>query len=1142
GGPQGGVLTPTLWNLVMDALLSDSRPDPVFKVGYADDVTAIVAGPSPSTLRDLMQSFIRKAESWANDNGLELSEPKTVAIMGEAARTTRRLIDAGVKFIYMRAPAKRNLVPHSDLCLNFLNECQANRVFTDGIASTLNLRQRYSVAIDSRDNINDHWNPDDPARRGPDEEEEELPADLQQDEDADDEDAFGLEPTSPADSGDLPDVDDDYEAPVYALPPTKATLESEGQLTVSNSPAFKNLDDMFNQGKLTGTEVAIFKAKYMQLFEFLKRSRDSEFQLLQQAKQHTLELEHQRAELGKQDNFPDNVSSEAEKFRETLLKYNNELLLTEERVYDFEYKIQCLKEERDILKREYDRIPKADDIEKRRKQLEQDTVELQDDISKRIREQKKTTEAKRELEQQTAELREELEKVKEYLDQKKSDLIKVSGLPNQLNKETERVRKQKTDIEKETRERQNEIDGMQKQLESLEEASRRLAKDLETVKHDATQQVASNTKSQETLDKINGDLEELRQKEMTVVTDRATIDMNLRHLNLERRNLMETHSRKAREKERELKSLKKAQLQQKASEDALALVTQVHEKTKQNYDSVPRDDGSMVKRKTVLDKEVEDFRRNVAQETTLTSAEQVKVTQSIEDEERLQYKLQDLRIEVIELTRLAAIKADEREQKARDFMKAEMRHKRVIEDLKSRQLQIQDHQKKHRELEVKLKDFAKLYDVIKNERNKCVSLVQVAAQKAAEMREKIRILENEVEILRTNIGTRRKHLQKLRLRHANSIVMRDQLRNDVSKQRHSDDEQNEVREQLKLDINQLNGLVNASEEAMVQLRKQSDRAVQLLNDRAVQLIERNEEVYVLQEKVRVQEAVIQRGELELRQREEELDFLRLQLKEEERQVQLAKKKVPKKRQVEDELTVLQIQLSICQDRLLQMESRTEDPTHAGRLRYLEGADPGPIELHNKCEDMEIRLAAKEEQLLERQLLLEAVSRLAEQLERRSKAGQHDTLALAKEVNGYKFRMGTVTKRMKAGTAELTMLMSTAMQLQQQVRDKQQYLQSCYQRMERGEPPSEDIEAEWLKSRMTADGAQEAQAQAAQQEQFVLGHGGVTTAEPRPNAYIPNDEVELPIPRPYGGHAPFKPTEPGSNMRHIRKPRPKPIEI
>ena len=53
---------------------------------------------------------------------------------------------------------------------------------------------------------------------------------------------------------------------------------------------------------------------------------------------------------------------------------------------------------------------------------------------------------------------------------------------------------------------------------------------------------------------------------------------------------------------------------------------------------------------------------------------------------------------------------------------------------------------------------------------------------------------------------------------------------------------------------------------------------------------------------------------------------------------------------------------------------------------------------------------------------------------------------------------------------------------------------------------------------------------------------MTTAEPRPNAYIPDNENELPIPRPYGAHAPFKPNEPGSSMRHIRKPVPKPIEI
>lgn len=59
---------------------------------------------------------------------------------------------------------------------------------------------------------------------------------------------------------------------------------------------------------------------------------------------------------------------------------------------------------------------------------------------------------------------------------------------------------------------------------------------------------------------------------------------------------------------------------------------------------------------------------------------------------------------------------------------------------------------------------------------------------------------------------------------------------------------------------------------------------------------------------------------------------------------------------------------------------------------------------------------------------------------------------------------------------------------------------------------------------------------------MLSDGYKSTAEPRPNAYIPDDESELPIPRPYGSHAPFKPQEAGSTMRHMRKPVPKPIEI
>lgn len=56
----------------------------------------------------------------------------------------------------------------------------------------------------------------------------------------------------------------------------------------------------------------------------------------------------------------------------------------------------------------------------------------------------------------------------------------------------------------------------------------------------------------------------------------------------------------------------------------------------------------------------------------------------------------------------------------------------------------------------------------------------------------------------------------------------------------------------------------------------------------------------------------------------------------------------------------------------------------------------------------------------------------------------------------------------------------------------------------------------------------------------LPNGEYTTAEPRPNAYIPQTDP-LPLPKPYGAQAPFKPSQPGANMRHIRKPALKHLE-
>lgn len=60
------------------------------------------------------------------------------------------------------------------------------------------------------------------------------------------------------------------------------------------------------------------------------------------------------------------------------------------------------------------------------------------------------------------------------------------------------------------------------------------------------------------------------------------------------------------------------------------------------------------------------------QQTVLTSVEQVKVEDLILVEERLNKQQEDLRNTVVDFHRLTQIKADEREQKSRDFVRAEV--------------------------------------------------------------------------------------------------------------------------------------------------------------------------------------------------------------------------------------------------------------------------------------------------------------------------------------------------------------------------------------------------------------------------------------------------------------------------------------
>lgn len=201
------------------------------------------------------------------------------------------------------------------------------------------------------------------------------------------------------------------------------------------------------------------------------------------------------------------------------------------------------------------------------------------------------------------------------------------------------------------------------------------------------------------------------------------------------------------------------------------------------------------------------------------------------------------RRDAVSMANFASVVSNEREQKCREKIKAKNRLQSVQEELQRKSSEIYEHQKRITDLDIQLTEFAKMYEIIKTERNKCVNLIQVNTQKSNEMKEKIKLLENEIEILRTKLSILDKDVQKKNLLVIASVVERDREKHKTEKQRTYLRELNLQEQQQTLENRNYNNLIALAEKELYKLRKHYEDSVVDRNERSVQLVERyNEEV------------------------------------------------------------------------------------------------------------------------------------------------------------------------------------------------------------------------------------------------------------------------------------------------------------
>lgn len=484
-----------------------------------------------------------------------------------------------------------------------------------------------------------------------------------------------------------------------------------------------------------------------------------------------------------------------------------------------------------------------------------------------------------------------------------------------------------------------------------------------------------------------------------------------------------------------------------------------------------------------------------------------------------------------------------RDYMARKASQSVAQAKETAEELKINELLLIDLKKRKQEIEFKLKSCIAMYDEVKNDRNKYVKQIQNSSQELAETKERIKILQGEVEILRSESSEKDRNLKEERHSVQITLHKRDGIRTEINKLDYSAKQKESFMTQQANEISKLNVIINSLEKDMIELKQKYEIVCESRNYTGIQLIDRNDELCILYEKCNIQETIQKKGESEIRVKEDEIRMLKLELSAVTRQIELVRKQIPEVPKFAAEVVALQTELQAEKEKEKILAPKLEDPSNKKRFHELPGEDPDEEALEAKIQVLEERLNSKKEQLLEKELVLEEISNLADRLRAQALTGRQSTLELAEKVNDFQSRIKKLTRKMMATVSELSMFQATAMKLKQEKDKLEEVVDSASTRMSEGLAPTDECEDEFQKTERNKNMREEEHKLRMEREkEEKTMSGGVThsTAEPRLNSYNPDDGIGLP--KPYGSHAPFMPTQLGSTMRHIRKPAVKPIEV
>lgn len=207
-------------------------------------------------------------------------------------------------------------------------------------------------------------------------------------------------------------------------------------------------------------------------------------------------------------------------------------------------------------------------------------------------------------------------------------------------------------------------------------------------------------------------------------------------------------------------------------------------------------------------------------------------------------------------------------------------------------------------------------------------------------------------------------------------------------------------------------------------RRQQKELQQVVSERDIlgtQLVRRNDELALLYEKIKIQQSTLAKGEIQYRQRLQDIRLLKLEIKKLRREKTILNKNVSSIDDLRKEVYHTQRELLRERTRCKALEEELENPMNIHRWRKLEASDPNQYEMILKIQALQKRLIDKTEEVVEKELAIQEKEKLYVEL--KQILARQPGPEVAEQLGLYQNALREKTKQMKRLASELNMFES-----------------------------------------------------------------------------------------------------------------------